>query len=175
MRSDYNQTTYQLAGNSRKEEGMVKLKSILVLCILLLANGAQANEDPIVTTVVDGTFREISRNIRAAIIGKGIHIAHTLSASDMLRRTGPAYGYHNDVYADAEIFEFCSADISHKLARRHPDNIVLCPFTISVYTLIGEPGKVRISYRIPTGRPGTEPEINEILELIKGILDDATW
>ena len=147
-----------------------------MLCIFLFVAGvAHAYEDPIVTTTVEGTFRDVSRNVRAAIIGKGIHIANTLSASDMLKRTGPAYGYHDDVYADAEIYEFCSADISHKLARRHPDNIVLCPFTISVYTLIEEPGIVRVSYRLPRGRPGTEPEIKLVLDLIKGILDEVSW
>lgn len=154
----------------------MNFKSQVLLCFLLCASGlAHAQENPIVSTTVEGTFRDVSRNIRAAIIGKGIHIAHTLSASDMLRRTGPAYGYHSDVYEDAEIFEFCSADISHKLARRHPDNIVLCPFTISVYTLIDEPGKVRISYRTPAGRPGTEPEVKLVLDLIKSILDEVTW
>ena len=153
----------------------IKSRILLGTIFLLLAGIAHAHEDPILTTAVDGSFREVSRNVRAAIVGKGIHIANVLSASDMLRRTGPAYGYHNDVYADAEIYEFCSTDISHKLARRHPDNIVLCPFTISVYSLIDEPGKVRISYRVPHGRPGTEPEIKLVLDLIKSILEEVTW
>ena len=155
----------------------VKIKSRILLGIFLLwfAGIAHAHNDPIVTTTVEGTFRDVSRHVRAAIVGKGIHIANILSASDMLRRTGPAYGYHNDVYADAQIYEFCSTDISHKLARRHPDNIVLCPFTISVYSLVDEPGKVRISYRIPHGRPGTDPEIKLVVDLIQSILDDVTW
>ena len=151
------------------------IRKLLLISILLIPCLAEAAEDPIVTTIVEGEFRDVVRNVRAAIIGKGINIAHTLPASDMLRRTGPAFGYPTDVYADAEIFEFCSARISHKLARRHPDNIVLCPFTISVYTLASEPGKVRLSYRIPTGRPGTEPEIEEIVALIESILEDASW
>lgn len=70
-----------------------------------------------------------------ATIGKGINIAHELPASDMLNRTGSAYGYKTNTYNHARTFEFCSALISHKLARQKPDNIVLCPFTISVYTL----------------------------------------
>ena len=153
----------------------MSMRRILLICVVLFSGLAQAGEDPIVTRIVEGEFHDVVRNVRAAIIGKGINIAHTLPASDMLRRTGPAFGYHNDVYADAETFEFCSAELSHKLARRHPDNIVLCPFTISVYTLVSEPGKVRLSYLIPTGRAGTEPEIKEIVALIQGILEDATW
>ena len=153
----------------------MRIPKLLLACLLLIPCLVQAAEDPIVTTIVEGEFYDVVRDLRAAIIGKGINIAHTLPASEMLRRTGPAFGYHHDVYADAEIFEFCSANISHKLARRHPDNIVLCPFTISVYTLVSEPVKVRLSYRIPTGRPGTEPEVEEIVVLIQGILEDATW
>ena len=93
----------------------------------------------------------------------------------MLHRTSPAFGYTKDVYADAEILEFCSAKISQKLSRIDPDNIVLCPFTIAVYTLMKEPGVVRVSYRIPTGKSGTEEVVKDIVDLITGILEDASW
>ena len=148
---------------------------LLLMIGLLSAILVVAAEDPIVTQKVKGEFREVTRNVRAAILGKGINIAHTLPASRMLSRTGPAFGYGDNVYSDAETYEFCSASISHKLARKHPDNIVLCPFTISVYTLTSEPGMVRISYRIPTGRPGTEEVIKEVVDLITGIIEDASW
>jgi len=141
---------------------MMKSYLLLFMMGLLSANLALAAEDPIVTKKVEGEFREVTRNVRAAILGKGINIAHVLPASRMLSRTGPAFGYEDNVYSDAETYEFCSSSISHKLARKHPDNIVLCPFTISVYSLASEPGVVRISYRIPTGRPGTEEVIKEI-------------
>ena len=154
---------------------MMRLRNIFLLCVLMLPGLLLAGEDPIVTRVVEGEFHDMVRNVRAAIIGKGINIAHTLPASDMLRRTGPAFGFHDAVYADAETFEFCSARLSHQLARRHPDMWVLCPFTISIYTLISEPGKVRLSYRVPSGRPGTEPEIKEVVALIESIIEDATW
>ena len=133
------------------------------------------SQSAIVTQKIKGKFFEIDQNIRSAIIGKGINIAHILPASSMLQRTGSAFGYKNDVYADAEILEFCSANISHKLSRIDPDNIVLCPFTISVYALTSEPGVVRVSYRIPVGKPGSEKVIKEIQELIEGILEDAQW
>jgi hypothetical protein len=53
--------------------------------------------------------------------------------------------------------------------------IVLCPFTISVYTVRDEPGTVRLSYRTPTGRPGTEEIIEEVVALIESSIVDATW
>lgn len=147
----------------------------LLLLLALPVGVIQAGDDPIVTKKVEGRFHEISRNIRSAILGKGINIAHVLPASSMLSRTGSAFGYRDNVYQDAETYEFCSARISHKLARVHPDNIVLCPFTISVYVLAAEPGVVRVSYRVPTGRPGTEEVVKEIVELIESIIEEATW
>lgn len=149
----------------------------LLLCTLLSLSSfvAIAANNPVVTTKIEGDFHDIAHNIRTAIIGKGINIAHVLPASDMLNRTGPAYGYQSNTYTNARTFEFCSARISHKLARQNPDNIVLCPFTISVYSLTDEPGMVRVSYRIPVGLPGSEAIIKEIITLLSSIIEDASW
>ena len=156
---------------------MYRFSALVTIVSFLLAFSvtSTAAEDPIVTTKVAGDFHDVSHNIRMAITGKGINIAHTLPASDMLTRTGRDYGYKDDTYSDARIYEFCSAAISHKLSRHHPDNIVLCPFTISVYSLVREPGQVYLSYRKPTGRPGSEEIVNEVIELITSIIEDATW
>ena len=151
-------------------------KQLLLLILLSLTSLATvAKNDPVVTSRIEGDFHDIANNIRTAIIGKGISIAHELAASDMLNRTAPAYGYETNTYTNARTFEFCSALISHKLARQDPDNIILCPFTISVYSLTNEPGIVRVSYRVPVGRPGSEAIIKEIITLISGIIEDASW
>ena len=148
---------------------------LLVMVTAGLVKPGWSADDNIVTIKVEGTFEDVSANVRSAIVGKGINISNTLAASDMLNRTGPDFGYTDDVYTHAEIYEFCSASLSHKLARKHPDNIVLCPFTISVYVVTGEPDVVRLSYRIPTGKPGTESIVDEIVELLQSIIEDATW
>lgn len=155
-----------------KKYGMLLVTTLLML---LQAWCAVASDDPVVTRKIEGSFSEVSYSIRSSILGKGINIAHVLPASDMLHRTGPAFGYHNDVYKDAETYEFCSANLSHKLARHNPDNIVLCPFTISVYTLAEEPDTVRVSYKIPVGKPGSEEVIKEVVDLIEGIIEDSSW
>lgn len=151
------------------------VRRLLCTMLSLASFAATAAEDPVVTTKIKGDFHDVANSVRMAIIGKGINIAHELPASDMLRRTGPAYGYQTNTYNNARTFEFCSALISHKLARQNPDNIVLCPFTISVYTLTTEPGFVRLSYRKPTGRPGSEEIVEEVIELVSSIIEDATW
>ncbi len=151
-------------------------KQLLLFTLLSLTSlAAVATNDPVVTSRIEGDYHDIANNIRTAIIGKGISIAHELPASEMLKRTAPAYGYQTNTYANARTFEFCSASISHKLARQDPDNIILCPFTISVYSLTNEPGIVRVSYRVPVGRPGSEAIIKEIITLISGIIEDARW
>jgi uncharacterized protein (DUF302 family) len=147
----------------------------LLFCTLLFLIPPAAADGSVVTTRVEGDFHDVANNIRMSIIGKGINIAHELPASDMLNRTGPAYGYKTDTYKNARTFEFCSARISHKLARQDPDNIVLCPFTISVYTVTSEPDYVRLSYRKPVGRPGSETIVEEVVELISSIIEDASW
>ena len=123
----------------------VQIRLFMYLMISLASCSVSAAEDPVVTTKIEGDFHDVANSVRMAIIGKGINIAHELPASEMLNRTGPAYGYTNNTYDKARTFEFCSAEISHKLARQNPDNIVLCPFTISVYTLTSDPKIVRVS------------------------------
>ncbi len=129
----------------------------------------------IISQKIEGNYLEVVQNIRSAILGKGIHIAHELHAGDMLQRTGIAYGYKKNVYSNAEIIEFCSAELSQKLARIDPDNIVLCPFTIGIYSLNSEKNTVHISYQVPNGKPGTEKVVKEIKKLIAGIIEDASW
>lgn len=149
--------------------------TFFALALFVVSPMAHAGESSIVTTTVEGTFEDTSAAVKDAIIGKGINIAHVLPASDMLHRTGPDFGYTKDPYANAEIYEFCSAAISQKLARLDPANIVLCPFTIGVYTLPGKPDEVHITYKIPTGQPGSEEAVAEIEALLAGIVEDASW
>jgi uncharacterized protein (DUF302 family) len=160
--------------STRRSINIISVLSLTAL-LSLLCPPSMAVDDPIVTTKVNGSFNETLHNVRMAIIGRSINIAHVLPASSMLHRTGPNFGYQQDVYAHAQTLEFCSARISHMLARANPDNIVLCPFTISVYQLTTEPNEVRISYRIPTGRPGSEKAVAEVVKLIESILEDAMW
>jgi len=156
------------------------LRNLTTFTLLAVISAGFANigwsaDDAIVTVKVEGGFADVSANVRSAIIGKGINISNILHASDMLNRTGRDFGYQDNVYVDAETYEFCSAGLSHKLARINPDNIVMCPFTISVYVVSNEPGFVRLSYRVPTGKPGTEAIVEEIAALIQSIIEEATW
>lgn len=160
---------------------MFKSKSLTILFLLALTlmlapihTQTQADDGPFVTKTVEGEFSEVYAGLKDVIIGKGINIAHTLGASEMLNRTAPAFNIKKNVFINAETVEFCSAKISHKLAAANPQNIVLCPFTISVYVLTDDPKNVHLTYRIPVANKGSEKIVGEIVQLVKDIINEAT-
>ena len=143
---------------------------------VLLPLSGSADEGPVKTVGVTGNFEDILESVRQAIEGKGINIAHTLPASDMLNRTGKDFGIEKNVFLKAETVEFCSARISHRLAQANHENILLCPFTISVYVLTDDPGHVYLSWRRPFPVSDTESRaaVKEMVELIEAIIREAT-
>ena len=151
---------------------------MLTIVALLWAAGVHANGDNethVYTKVVqDGVYADTLEAVKEIIQGKGINIAHTLPPSDMLERTGPAFGITDQVLKDGEIIEFCSAKISHKLIQANPENITLCPFTISVYVLNSDPKNVRMTYRKPFIIDEASREaVDAMNELIMAIIEEA--
>lgn len=127
----------------------------------------------IVTHSVEEEYEVVRDNLRQAIIGRGMVIAHELAAGDTLQRTAPDLGFDRNVFLRAESLEFCNALISHKLVIANPANLVLCPFTISVYVLEGSPQTVHVAYLPPTAGPESEAVLREVEELLRGIVLEA--
>jgi uncharacterized protein (DUF302 family) len=150
------------------------IRSFLFVLVAIVAAPAAAGDSPVVTVKVEAEFADILDNVKSTIAGRGINIAHVLPASEMLNRTGESFGIKENVFIEAQTVEFCSARISHHLAKADPQNILLCPFTISVYVLTSDPEHVRVSYRRPyTIDPGSEPAVREMVELVDGIVEEA--
>ena len=149
---------------------------LLVCLTVLLPLTGNADEGPVKTVRVSGEFEDIRDGVRQAIEGKGINIAHTLPASDMLNRTGKDFGIEKNVFLQAETVEFCSARISHRLVQANAENILLCPFTISVYVLSDDPEHVYLSWRRPFSPSDTESQaaVQEMVELIEAIISEVT-
>jgi uncharacterized protein (DUF302 family) len=135
-----------------------------------------ADEAPVKTVRVSGDFEDIRDGVRQAIEGKGINIAHTLPAGEMLNRTGKDFGIEQNVFLQAETVEFCSARISHRLAQASHENILLCPFTISIYVLSDDPEHVYLSWRRPFSLGDTESQaaVQEMVALIEAIIREAS-
>lgn len=146
----------------------------LALIVPVNANG-MADESPVYTHIVeDGVYADTLEAVKEIIQGRGINIAHTLPPSEMLERTGPAFGITEQVLKNGEIIEFCSAKISHKLIQANSENITLCPFTISVYVLTSDPANVRMTFRRPhVLDEGSRQAVDEMTQLVMGIIKEA--
>jgi uncharacterized protein (DUF302 family) len=96
-------------------------------------------------------FADTLDAIVLAIENRGLVINYTSHIGDMLARTGADIGASKQIFGQAEIIEFCSAQLSRQMMEADPHNIVLCPFAISVYTLPGETIATWVAYRRPPG------------------------
>lgn len=118
--------------------------------LLLLGFSAVAGEPEIIRyTIRASGFERASETLREAIENQGLIPGPTSHFGEMLARTGPVLGHPVPRYAAAEIVSFCSASVSWGLVEEDTDNIALCPLTIALYTLPGEPQIVHLSYRDP--------------------------
>ncbi len=90
-----------------------------------------------------------------------MNIANELHASELLNRTAPDLGVERNIFLHAVSIEFCSAVISHKLVASDPSNMVLCPFTISIYVLPEDPDIVYVAYKPPTAGEGSSEVLTQ--------------
>ena len=92
-------------------------------------------------------------------------------AATMLDRTAEAVGATRRIYDEAEIVLFCKSDLSYRLVESNPHNIVLCPYSVAIYTLTTEPGRVYLSIPRPyAGDPVVEPIAALLAEIIEEVV-----
>jgi len=150
------------------------LNSLLAAGLLSTMGLLQAGDAAVYTRVIEAQYEDALSTVKDIIKGKGINIAHTLPAGEMLGRTGPDFGIQDQVLISGEIVEFCSASISHKLIAANPENITICPFSIAVYVLTSDPENVHLTTRIPYQLDETSAAaVEEQQELVRGIIDEA--
>jgi uncharacterized protein (DUF302 family) len=142
-----------------------------MLCLPLPALAAEAYT---VLFKTQGTFQEVRDNLQMAIEGKGLKITHSNMIADMLDRTGKDIGETRQVYGNAEQFEFCSATLSRSMMEADPHAIVMCPYSVVVYTIPNDKA-VYLAYRKPaaTGNPALKKRLAELEALLSGIIKDA--
>lgn len=148
-----------------------KLISVTTLLTLLAASGTSvAASSEVVIRTARGQFEEVKERVLLAIENRGLVLNYTARIGDMLERTGKDIGRARQVYAKAEMLEFCSAKLSRDTMEADPRNIAFCPYGIAIYTLPGEPGKVYVSYRKP-GTSGSGQSI-KTLRAVEKLLDE---
>ncbi|SHL04849.1 Uncharacterized conserved protein, DUF302 family [Roseovarius marisflavi] len=140
------------------------MKQTVFAAILgMMAVPAMAQE--VVTTPFNGSFEDATFAVENAIVGEGLVIDFTSHVGEMLNRTGADVGSDVKIFDAADIFLFCSAQVSREVMEVNPMNIAHCPYSIFVADRDGE---VVIGHRTyPEG------EMQKVEALLDGIVKSA--
>lgn len=120
------------------------------------------------------SYEDVVENVTDAIIGRSLNISNVLHIGEMLNRTGENFGYEKNVFRQAEIIQFCSANLAHQMVSVNPNNMVLCPFAISIYQLNNDDTTVYLAYRTPTASQDDAEIISKVQRLYKNIIQEVT-
>jgi uncharacterized protein (DUF302 family) len=156
------------------------MKISALFCSLLLSLSAYAAEpirtsDHLMLYKTEGAFSDVNENLRLAIEEQGLVITFTAHVGEMLERTGKDLGLENQVYLAANVHEFCSAGLTHKMVTANTENLVFCPYSVHLYELTAEPGTIYVGYKRPR-ISGSEDAIASLLaidDLLNTIVNDA--
>jgi uncharacterized protein (DUF302 family) len=151
------------------------VKKFIVLCALLgLPFSALAAEDYVVVFKTQGAYQDVRDSLEMAIEGQGLKITNINKIGAMLERTGRDIGETRQVYENAEQFEFCSATISRHMMEAEPHSIVMCPYSVVVYTIPNDKA-VYLVYRKPpaTKNPALKKTLVELEKLLNDIIKDT--
>lgn len=137
---------------------------------LVLADGAHMS-----VAIKQGSFADVRDAVDMAITGRGFVINNISHVGDMLERTGKDLGSGKKVFLHAESLEFCSATVSRNMMEADPDNIVFCPYIISIYVLPEKPNEVRVSYRKTqlVGSAASQKSLKAVNDLLAEIIKEA--
>lgn len=140
------------------------MASLTVLALAITRPGltqappAQPEASGTVTITLDSThYTYVREALLEAIAEEGLAAPMISDFGAMLQRTAADLGHSDALYAQAEIFIFCSIAVAAQLATEARDNIAQCPMSIAIYTLPESPERVFMSYRLPLGQsPGSQ-------------------
>ena len=135
------------------------------ICALLGVLALPVAAQDAVTYPFEGSFDDATFSVESAIIGRGLVIDYVSHTGDMLNRTAADVGSDKMLYEGADIFLFCSAQLSREVMEADPMNIAYCPFGIFVTERDGE---VLVGHRsYPDG------EMQKVQTLLTEIIQDA--
>lgn len=141
---------------------MKNLSIYALLCVMAVPAAAQEA----VTYPFDGSFDDATFAVESAIVNRGLVIDYVSHTGDMLNRTAADVGSDKMLFEGADIFLFCSAQLSREVMEADPMNIAHCPYGIFVTERDGE---VLIGHRrYPEG------EMQKVETLLTEIIQDAT-
>ncbi|PVA10711.1 DUF302 domain-containing protein [Pelagivirga sediminicola] len=141
------------------------MKRFILATALALGAAPAMAADEAVTYPFKGSFGDAAFAVENAIIGRGLVIDYVSHTGEMLNRTAADVGSEKKLFEEADIFLFCSAQVSRTVMEADPMNIAHCPYGIFV---ADQEGDVMIGYR-------TYPEgpMQEVQALLDEIVQEA--
>lgn len=119
----------------------------------------------------EGEFVDVREDLVDAIIGQGLVIDYNGRPGEMLKRTQADVG-GIDLYSSAEYLVFCSALLSRKTMESDIRNVGFCPYVITIYETVKNPGTVYVSYR--KFNNVKDISFSAVEQLLDGIAREAT-
>ena len=144
--------------------------ALAVAACAAFSGAAPAASADVVVRSTKGEFGEVKERVLHAIENRGLVLNYTARIGAMLERTGKDIGTARRIYGDAEMLEFCSARVSRDTMEADPRNIVFCPYSIAIYTLPKEKGRVYIAYR-RLGASGSEQSVKSLRAVERLVAD----
>jgi uncharacterized protein (DUF302 family) len=141
------------------------MRHYLTALFFAICTQSPATAGEAVTYDFNGSFEDATFAVESAIVGRGLVIDYVSHTGDMLARTAADVGSDTKLFDGADIFLFCSAQLSRKVMEEDPMNIAHCPYGIFVAE---REGKVMVGYReYPEG------PMQEVQTLLDSIVQEA--
>ena len=141
------------------------MKRFIIAAILALGAAPAVTADQAVTYPFEGSFDDAAFAVENAIVGRGLVVDYVSHTGEMLNRTGADVGSTKELFVEADIFLFCSAQLSRQVMEADPMNIAHCPYGIFV---ADQGGEVMIGYRTYPDGP-----MQEVQAMLDEIVKDA--
>ncbi len=139
---------------------------LMVFAFMLVAfPGSPRAAEGIASTEIDGSdFQSAHDALVEAIEAEGMVVGAVLPFGEMLERTGKqAEGGDAGPYRHAELIQFCSAALAHKMVREDAAQIAFCPLSIAIYVPAANPSRVVVAYRTPGGGTPARTQAGDLL------------
>ncbi|SHE89395.1 protein of unknown function DUF302 [Litoreibacter ascidiaceicola] len=142
------------------------MKKLVIAGAFALFSAPALADGHAVTYPFEGDFGDATFAVESAIVGRGLVVDWVSHTGDMLNRTAEDVGSDVKLFDGADIFQFCSAQLSRKVMEADPMNIAFCPYGIFV---ADQQGEVMIGYK--TFPEGPMQEVQALLdEIVKEAL-----
>ncbi|MDR9485378.1 MULTISPECIES: DUF302 domain-containing protein [Sediminimonas] len=143
------------------------MKRLLTAALTCAAMAAPAAAEEMISYTTDQSYEDVVFGLENAILDEGLVIDSTSHVGAMLERTRADVGSDVVLFEAADVYSFCSAQLSREVMEADPMNIVFCPYDIFVARQPGDDSTM-IGYRsFPDG------EMQKIQTLLDRIARNA--